>query len=117
MRPPEFTGGNVARLVVLVATAQTASMRPPEFTGGNPGIRRRSRPRCRCFNEAAGIHRRKHAGAGASAEGASECFNEAAGIHRRKRPGRRGRLPAALKSFNEAAGIHRRKPATRTALA
>ena len=36
MRPPEFTGGKRARLVVLGEVADlVASMRPPEFTGGN----------------------------------------------------------------------------------
>ena len=34
-------------------------MRPPEFTGGNSSANRCSRLSRRCFNEAAGIHRRK----------------------------------------------------------
>ena len=36
-------------------------------------------------------------------------FNEAAGIHRRKRAGARGRNRGRAWGFNEAAGIHRRK--------
>ena len=58
MRPPEFTGGNLALHGDTVARGR-ASMRPPEFTGGNYG---RPLAVCRrrwCFNEAAGIHRRK----------------------------------------------------------
>ena len=63
MRPPEFTGGNGGYLL-RVADAIPASMRPPEFTGGNQPRRPRYRHRCQsCFNEAAGIHRRKHADA------------------------------------------------------
>ena len=34
-------------------------MRPPEFTGGNSSCRLHPAARSRCFNEAAGIHRRK----------------------------------------------------------
>ena len=34
-------------------------MRPPEFTGGNRDIRNYVHCHMRCFNEAAGIHRRK----------------------------------------------------------
>ena len=34
MRPPEFTGGNVARCDGRIVRPP-ASMRPPEFTGGN----------------------------------------------------------------------------------
>ena len=59
MRPPEFTGGNEPATQV-VSPGVVASMRPPEFTGGNRSRRGRggqARPR---FNEAAGIHRRKH---------------------------------------------------------
>ena len=94
----------------------------------------------RCFNEAAGIHRRKRlrrAGAQRGADG----FNEAAGIHRRKPTGgsgtpnpvflasmrppeftggnhRKYTIPVvASTSFNEAAGIHRRKPCTRRRVA
>ena len=60
MRPPEFTGGNTVVSTVDNTHLRPASMRPPEFTGGN-GV-----DFCgahdfdvRCFNEAAGIHRRK----------------------------------------------------------
>ena len=36
-------------------------MRPPEFTGGNPRLAAHRQHRLRLgFNEAAGIHRRKH---------------------------------------------------------
>ena len=83
MRPPEFTGGNVAVISISRSTFSTASMRPPEFTGGNrsggaevPAVREASMrppeftggnvvmagtlpPVAKRFNEAAGIHRRK----------------------------------------------------------
>ena len=59
MRPPEFTGGNYVDDGFLDADAPLASMRPPEFTGGNASSSA-LRYRCWwCFNEAAGIHRRK----------------------------------------------------------
>ena len=61
-------------------------MRPPEFTGGNP--KRMSRWWCwsaRCFNEAAGIHRRKRSRRRGLQDAGHPRFNEAAGIHRRKR--------------------------------
>ena len=85
MRPPEFTGGNAstnggvgnvvvgfneaagihrrkpAERRVKVLDVEAASMRPPEFTGGNgpmPETDQTPRP-TGCFNEAAGIHRRK----------------------------------------------------------
>ena len=68
MRPPEFTGGNTRNAVAtwsLVRGRGVASMRPPEFTGGNMELRT-SGPASsryhRCFNEAAGIHRRKRYG-------------------------------------------------------
>ena len=35
MRPPEFTGGNLAKEQLTTAQRYSASMRPPEFTGGN----------------------------------------------------------------------------------
>ena len=35
MRPPEFTGGNLVADVRRPAADRHASMRPPEFTGGN----------------------------------------------------------------------------------
>ena len=35
-------------------------MRPPEFTGGNLSVFGWLRDAWACFNEAAGIHRRKH---------------------------------------------------------
>ena len=47
--------------------ARNASMRPPEFTGGNAaGSLQRLKPRTfrACFNEAAGIHRRKQRSVG-----------------------------------------------------
>ena len=109
-------------------------MRPPEFTGGNaahsPAFGKSTR---HGFNEAAGIHRRKH-NAGAMGSQQHHSFNEAAGIHRRKRvSGQAFRprvAPASMRPpeftggnraphisgrrrrcrFNEAAGIHRRKP-------
>ena len=65
-------------------------MRPPEFTGGN------SRPPLclprapRGFNEAAGIHRRKHGLSVRMIFQMTKCFNEAAGIHRRKRQSLKG---------------------------
>ena len=59
-------------------------MRPPEFTGGNPTRSRTSGSRKSCFNEAAGIHRRKHADRQGLALRHGASFNEAAGIHRRK---------------------------------
>ena len=58
MRPPEFTGGNAAA-AYWWETGRMASMRPPEFTGGNTRARGQAIGRCSCFNEAAGIHRRK----------------------------------------------------------
>ena len=87
MRPPEFTGGNLGGGGIGSAGLWLASMRPPEFTGGNrraPSILRR-RPRC-CFNEAAGIHRRKPVWSPLLWSGRRNGFNEAAGIHRRKPP-------------------------------
>ena len=62
MRPPEFTGGNPRILGEGNAGRRCASMRPPEFTGGNhklPSVAVDT-TWC-CFNEAAGIHRRKRA--------------------------------------------------------
>ena len=35
MRPPEFTGGNMAEAAAGSVEPAPASMRPPEFTGGN----------------------------------------------------------------------------------
>ena len=35
MRPPEFTGGNLAAAAAELPGRAGASMRPPEFTGGN----------------------------------------------------------------------------------
>ena len=62
-------------------------MRPPEFTGGNPVTCSGTRGVSICFNDAAGIHRRKRG----TGSGQSSCFslrfNEAAGIHRRKHGG------------------------------
>ena len=85
-----------------------------------------------CFNEAAGIHRRKEgliawkpsesiyasmrppeftggkSRAAISSASRASCFNEAAGIHRRKVLLGYINYPRAF-GFNEAAGIHRRK--------
>ena len=60
MRPPEFTGGNAAIDARGNGQQLAASMRPPEFTGGNRAQDRRWRGGVEGFNEAAGIHRRKH---------------------------------------------------------
>ena len=59
-------------------------MRPPEFTGGNPRRNRGELISGSSFNEAAGIHRRKHRMVEYLRFGRIGCFNEAAGIHRRK---------------------------------
>ena len=59
MRPPEFTGGNQATEDLALADSVLASMRPPEFTGGNRQRQPTTLLHSRCFNEAAGIHRRK----------------------------------------------------------
>ena len=59
MRPPEFTGGN-ADGIESRGAGRIASMRPPEFTGGNDILNRRAEQQRVRFNEAAGIHRRKH---------------------------------------------------------
>ena len=67
MRPPEFTGGNCSTTGIFFLKGTTA---------------------CWCFNEAAGIHRRK------PRAHEVRCWRE---------------LRSVL-SFNEAAGIHRRKP-------
>ena len=83
MRPPEFTGGNVV-LSLLQVKLKLASMRPPEFTGGNDAAApARHREATICFNEAAGIHRRKRICV-RERRMRKSCFNEAAGIHRRK---------------------------------
>ena len=59
MRPPEFTGGNGPDVTFSYGVTN-ASMRPPEFTGGNMALPWSSTARpAACFNEAAGIHRRK----------------------------------------------------------
>ena len=60
MRPPEFTGGNMMIREMRPGLAKLASMRPPEFTGGNPVGRDVAPAADARFNEAAGIHRRKH---------------------------------------------------------
>ena len=85
MRPPEFTGGNPVSLVMQVNVV-SASMRPPEFTGGNPLAAAGRHSVNPCFNEAAGIHRRKPGILRGSQRLPLGCFNEAAGIHRRKLP-------------------------------
>ena len=55
MRPAE-----TRNLPSVRPAVSQASMRPPEFTGGNASPRRRPRlASATCFNEAAGIHRRK----------------------------------------------------------
>ena len=66
-------------------------MRPPEFTGGNRGSAKETRWHYRCFNEAAGIHRRKRAPSRCPSRDGFPGFNEAAGIHRRKHPRRQDR--------------------------
>ena len=102
---------------------------------------RRDSPRERCFNEAAGIHRRKPQEGGGRQARSWSGFNEAAGIHRRKLVGGRlmprwsadeasmrppeftggnsaeslHHLMVRVSGFNEAAGIHRRKPSPRAA--
>ena len=58
-------------------------MRPPEFTGGNHARLRQHAQRGGRFNEAAGIHRRKPRRQ-PPPKRRPRCFNEAAGIHRRK---------------------------------
>ena len=60
MRPPEFTGGNALSSIAAGADLDVASMRPPEFTGGNLYRREQHHSGKERFNEAAGIHRRKH---------------------------------------------------------
>ena len=77
-------------------------MRPPEFTGGNlSGSEAQNRLVRARFNEAAGIHRRKHDGKGGRRRTNRARFNEAAGIHRRKRTRINSRLgwqmPSALR--------------------
>ena len=133
MRPPEFTGGNQAAHVLGRAVELGASMRPPEFTGGNAGLHAQPRLAGGGFNEAAGIHRRKHRPIVTVNSPLVTCFNEAAGIHRRKlvslahashsaplasmrppeftggNPSGPSSKPAPGSCFNEAAGIHRRK--------
>ena len=59
-------------------------MRPPEFTGGNACTQVSTEPPSARFNEAAGIHRRKHSIMLMTGKNARMSFNEAAGIHRRK---------------------------------
>ena len=67
MRPPEFTGGNETTWSQRSTYTIPASMRPPEFTGGNPVASWASGCRTTpCFNEAAGIHRRKRQGLNAA---------------------------------------------------
>ena len=62
-----------------------------------------------CFNEAAGIHRRKRRGRQRIPPPPDAGFNEAAGIHRRKPSSVGGDCGTGITGFNEAAGIHRRK--------
>ena len=93
MRPPEFTGGN-QELSLVAVHVNTASMRPPEFTGGNVRHPIWEPPDlwCKCFNEAAGIHRRKPLQrTGGQPHRLPSGFNEAAGIHRRKRQSRQSK--------------------------
>ena len=70
----------------LVSDSQVfASMRPPEFTGGNiASLQGYRSPATPGFNEAAGIHRRKPPSRSTGICRRSTGFNEAAGIHRRK---------------------------------
>ena len=109
MRPPEFTGGNIAVAFAGVALVWLASMRPPEFTGGNIVAGELGGVRNRGFNEAAGIHRRKHTCESRMSSRVERGFNEAAGIHRRKPPASANGTAPRPPGFNEAAGIHRRK--------
>ena len=112
MRPPEFTGGNpLQEAGNRLDQHLSASMRPPEFTGGNAARRRWGPAPLPRFNEAAGIHRRKHLEAGNDVRLGDLGFNEAAGIHRRKPLQRQRSSRRTAWRFNEAAGIHRRKPA------
>ena len=82
-------------------------MRPPEFTGGkSPGVHR-AHAEPGCFNEAAGIHRRK------VATGSMLKIRRAASM---RPPEFTGGKPIIshppvprYRGFNEAAGIHRRK--------
>ena len=138
MRPPEFTGGNLTGFLCL-RRHLLASMRPPEFTGGNLGCRNRLHRGEPCFNEAAGIHRRKrvfaekrhyltvHASMRPPEFTGGNTFQREreVGPHRSAsmRPpeftgGNQPPTPRSVfagYSFNEAAGIHRRKPASRAA--
>ena len=108
-------------------------MGPPEFTGGNSRSSPPAPQGTRCFNGAAGIHRRKPCIRRCGSARFGFCFNGAAGIHRRKpAPGARrlsegfrasmgppeftggnlllaGRIDPREARFNGAAGIHRRK--------
>ena len=109
MRPPEFTGGNLATLPARAEQQIRASMRPPEFTGGNMA---NVNPYCNVvnvrFNEAAGIHRRKlPVTVSSSGQCASASMRppEFTGGNVRASPKR----VARYSRFNEAAGIHRRK--------
>ena len=84
-------------------------MRPPEFTGGNILVRRSNTTvRNWCFNEAAGIHRRKLGGDERAMHGRLD-----ASMRPPEFTGGNSALCAGLRwvihSFNEAAGIHRRK--------
>ena len=79
MRPPEFTGGNL--LYILKSSIPEAagiigleaSMRPPEFTGGNAVYLGLVQETGYGFNEAAGIHRRKHTANLASSLGGQQA--------------------------------------------
>ena len=83
MRPPEFTGGNSAVSSAL-SYPELASMRPPEFTGGNPRVE----PRGRTLDLPASMRPPEFTGGNTIKEAVywliCGCFNEAAGIHRRK---------------------------------
>ena len=76
-RKPAISFNEAAEFSMIWFKSHGASMRPPEFTGGN-GVRA-PQP---CFSpEFTGT-------AGTDTASASTGFNEAAGIHRRKHPSR-----------------------------
>ena len=90
-----------------------ASMGPPEFTGGNF-----EQERLQASLDALLQWGRRNSPAETSPDdrsdaGAGRCFNGAAGIHRRKRVNMYDTADTINIGFNGAAGIHRRKPRDR----
>ena len=84
MGPPEFTGGNfIARFTILTRSIglQWGRRNSPAETMARLLL---SATNARCFNGAAGIHRRKRRRGGRYPFSTSLRFNGAAGIHRRK---------------------------------